>query len=227
LLVEPLPVTMSTAPSAIPIPPTVDLPRSGGSAVVSVSKNVAGTVRSLGWELHCLRKAARLLATRVRNETLPAALVEFLKPVMAASADDDDSVPGTIFSLRVRVHGDEARVSLDALEEAGVTPCLLALLHLPALRGFWDRNLRRSHFARLRRVLPCAWFVTAGPLPVGAVVPGLGITSWDRLPRSGSFLRVPVAAGEVVMEDVKAADARPIVAEYEHADGRVDLRAAA
>lgn len=194
---------------------------------MSVSKSAAGAVRSLGWELHCLRDAALLLAARVRNETLPAALVEFLKPVLAASADDDDTMPEKSFSLRVMVHGGEARIAHDALKDAGVSPCLLALLHLPALRGFWDRALRRSHFGRLRRVLPRAWFVTADPLPVGAIVPGLGITSWDRLPTSKSLLRVPVAAGEVVMEDVKAADARPIIAEYEQVDGRVNLRAAA
>ena len=218
---------MSTATSTTQIPAAIDLPRAGAAAAVSVSRNAAGAVRSLGWELHRLRMAARLLEARVRNETLPAALGEFLKPVLAASADDDDTMPEKSFSLRVMVHGGEARVALNALKDAGVSPRLLALLHLPALRGFWDRALRRSHFGRLRRVLPRAWFVTADPPPVGTVVPRLGITSWDRLPISKSFLRVPVAAGEVVIEDVKAADARPIVAEYEHADGRVILRAAA
>lgn len=193
---------------------------------MSVSKNAASAVRSLGWELHCLRKAARLLAARVQNETLPATLVEFLKPVLADSAGDDESTPGKSFSLCVMVHGSEARLAHEALKEVGVSPRLLALLHLPALRGFWDRTLRRSHFSRLRRVLPRAWFVTADPLPVGAIVPGLGTPSWDRLPMNGSFVRVPVAAGEVVIEDAKAADARPVIAEYEQVDGRVNLRAA-
>ena len=131
------------------------------------------------------------------------------------------------FSLCVMVEGPEVRVGWEALRESGLLPGLLALLHLPALRGFWDRALRRSHFVRLRRVLPRAWFVTADSPPAGAVVPGLGITSWDRLPMSGSFLRVTVAAGEVVIEDVKTGGARPIIAEYEQVDGRVNLRAAA
>jgi hypothetical protein len=227
LLAEPFPATMSTAPSAFQIPATVDLPRSGGTAAVSVSRSAAGAVRSLGWELRCLREAARLLAARVRNETLTPALVQFLTTVLAESAGDHDTTPGESFSLRMMVHGDEARVPPDALRNAGVPPRLLALLHLPALRGFWERALRRSHFNRLRRVLPRAWFVTADPPPAGAVVPGLGITAWDRLANDATFLRVPLPGGEIVIEDAKVADAIPLVAHYEQVDGRVNLRAAA
>lgn len=186
---------------------------SGQLAVEPVSRSAAKAIRSLGWELHCLRKGARLLDARVRNGTLPAALIEFLTPVL--SAPDEEKAPPILFSLRVMARENEVRVPWDALKENGVSARLLALLHLPALRHFWERALRRSHFQRLRRVLPRAWFVTDDPPPIGAVAPGFGIAA-DGL-----------RSGDVVIEEMKADDAPSLIAHYEHKDGRVNLRAAA
>ena len=169
--------------------------------------------------MHRLGKAARLLSARVRNGTLPAPLLEFLTPVLSAAAGDDENTPQAGFSLRIMVREKEVRVPWDALDGRGMPAAVLALLHLPALRHFWERALRRSHFGRLRRVLPRARFVTLDPPPAGTVAPGFGIAAIDGL-------RVPVGSGEVVIESAKAADALTLVAHYERAGGRVNLRAA-
>lgn len=68
-----------------------------------------------------------------------------------------------------------------ALPDAWIT-ALLAL-HLPALRIFWRKELRAARFDRLQRVLPRVWPVDPAPLPPGATISGLGLASWDDLPR--------------------------------------------
>lgn len=77
---------------------------------------------------------------------------------------------------------------------------LCALLHLPALRGFWERVLRRARFERLCRLMPEAWFLDPVALPPGAVLPVLHSTSWHdfvrRFHARRSFAVVPVSGSD-------------------------------
>jgi len=61
------------------------------------------------------------------------------------------------------------------------SPLERALLHLPALRRFWDQELRLRHFEALRTSVPAAWMLDAAAVPPGAVIHGLGITAWEQL----------------------------------------------
>jgi hypothetical protein len=60
-----------------------------------------------------------------------------------------------------------------------------ALLHHPALEGFWSRELK-ERFPRLTAVLPPTWVLDPRPVPPHATVPGLqlgkgAVQSWDQL----------------------------------------------
>lgn len=57
-------------------------------------------------------------------------------------------------------------------------PLERALLHLPALRSFWRQELRQRHFDALRSMVPKAWLPDESPVPPGAVIQSLGVTSW-------------------------------------------------
>ena len=204
----------------------VALPSSEGDPVVVVSPPVAGAIRSLGWELCRLAVAGDLLNARWKRGTLTPPLMDFLSNTVTVSDGAGGRLQGA-FSQRFWVCGKSVRLPWKALEENGVSACLLALFHLPALRSFWSRALRRSHYERLCRELPRAWFVTDETLPAGAVIPGLGITSWDCLPAGGSFVRTKIESGEVVIDETPLPDAIEMVATYERVNGRVVLNSVA
>jgi len=65
-------------------------------------------------------------------------------------------------------------------------------------------------------VLPRAWFVTADAPPMGAVVPGLGMASWDRLKNDDAFPRVPFSSGEIVIENVDSDGSLTVVEHYKN-----------
>ncbi len=56
-----------------------------------------------------------------------------------------------------------------------------ALFWLRPLADFWRRELGDRHFAELQRIIPRTWLMDPQPLPVTAVLPALGIHSWDEL----------------------------------------------
>ncbi len=60
---------------------------------------------------------------------------------------------------------------------------VLMLLHLPALRGFWRRELRTQRFAWMTKVLPQVWAVDTQSIRPGSVIRGLNIADWAELPR--------------------------------------------
>lgn len=62
-------------------------------------------------------------------------------------------------------------------------PTWLALLRLSPLRDLWDQFLRRATVDTLQSILPDAWLVDPAPLPAGAVIPRLELSSWQDLPR--------------------------------------------
>lgn len=208
---------------------SVVLPAPEGYPEVSVSREAAAAIRSLGWELNRLAKASVLLSARLKKGSLPTSLLDFLSGALPAiSGDEPQGAFRTEFTQCILIREGLVKIPWDALGENGVSAKHLALFHLPALRGFWARALRRSHHERLCRELPRAWFVTADPPPVGAVVPGLGITSWERLSVDGSFVRVQLPTGKIVIEVAPVPeDVIQITAHYERVDGRVVLRSAA
>ena len=57
----------------------------------------------------------------------------------------------------------------------------LALLWNRNLEDFWIRNLGRSFFEKLMKVVPRSWVVDPAPLPPHAAIPGLEITDWHQL----------------------------------------------
>lgn len=75
-----------------------------------------------------------------------------------------------------------------------------ALLHLPALRDFWRQELRHAHFEALKAVVPKAWVREETPVPPGAVIHGLGITSWSEVSRLNGREPAVVAEGPFFME---------------------------
>lgn len=155
------------------------------------------TLQSLGFEIASLLHASKTLLARARKATLPADVVALAlrMPTKVGRLDLPES-----FALRVVVEDQEVRwIGPAEGENPSLSPVLLALFHLPALRGFWQRELRQSHFCRLRRVLPKAWFVTGDP-PIGAVVADLGIASWKSVTDRMPIHRVQADGIEVAIE---------------------------
>jgi hypothetical protein len=61
-----------------------------------------------------------------------------------------------------------------------------ALLHHPALAGFWREHLKPDGFERLKRVIPPTWILDPRDLPPHAIIPGLDVAgrpvqSWQQL----------------------------------------------
>jgi hypothetical protein len=57
----------------------------------------------------------------------------------------------------------------------------LSLFHLPGLRKLWQKELRGSHYERLKQLIPTSWFIRDVELPPDAVLPGLGVSSWQEV----------------------------------------------
>ncbi len=156
----------------------------------------------LGYPFQRLREAARLLRKRVQKGSLGEAVTEFLKPVFEAVPDD----PATDETVET---GSQAEGQGNA-----ATVLLLPLFRLPALRGFWERELRRERFERLRTVLPEAWFADGTVLPPGGALPGLGLAGWDeffRIRPHSRLLLVRVGGGRPVEAEEFSAAAGGLV----------------
>lgn len=185
-------------------------------------------LRSLGWELERWRSGTRLLAARLRNGTLSGPLKDFLSSVPVIEMPDTDDSVTLHLTLRQTGSGMRLLVPWAALGERAVSARHIALLRLPALRGFWERVLRRGHFQRLLRVLPHAWFLETDAPPPGAIIPGLGLVSKSRLPSDARFELLdeePSSAPPSVLIENLPGDvaARRLVATYERKSGRVTL----
>lgn len=102
-------------------------------------------------------------------------------------------------------------------------PLERALLHLPALRGFWRQELRLHHFDELRAIVPQAWVMDEAAVPPGAVIQGLGITAWDEWRMLQDRKPALVVKERFLMEQPVAE--RQLQAVYKSDDhGRVVLR---
>lgn len=159
------------------------------------------TLRALGFEITALLKAGQVLLARMRNETLPPTLGPFTRALSSS-----DRVSGDAYPLDFQVILREGEVRFAEIPFPPVPLALLALFRLPALREFWIRELRGSHFHRLERVLPRVWFVTEDP-PVGSVVPGLDLISWREVVVHPELKRVEIGGIEFAIESPAASPA--------------------
>ena len=129
-------------------------------------------VASLGYELERWRAARSVLAVRLAKQRLEPALEAFLTnwaretPLATAEVILGETPEGW-------------RLLRGGLGEFAAER---ALLHLPALRSFWVRELRQAHFEALRKWVPEAWMLDSAPLPSGTVIAGLGIPTWREFP---------------------------------------------
>ena len=58
---------------------------------------------------------------------------------------------------------------------------VFALFWNENLRSFWERELGRKYFSKLRKMIPQTWLIDPAPLPPHAAMPGLEITDWRQL----------------------------------------------
>ncbi len=56
-----------------------------------------------------------------------------------------------------------------------------ALFWLKPLEGYWRKAIGERTLRELRRVIPYSWVMNPEPLPVHAVLPGLGVNGWDEV----------------------------------------------
>jgi hypothetical protein len=56
-----------------------------------------------------------------------------------------------------------------------------ALFWSKPLQKFWRRELRASHWLKLRSLIPRTWVIDPAPIPHHAVIPGLEIQNWREL----------------------------------------------
>lgn len=182
-----------------------------------LSERQVRTLKSFGRDVQRLQHGARVLAARVRNESVSGPMMEFLRPLFTSLRPSQLDEPhdhhmavrfqvsqrglrlalappgaATDAGARGRGHADETATVGEPEPTHGLQGALCwlnALLHLPALRRFWERSLRRARFERLCRLMPRAWFLDPVALPPGAVLPGLETTSWDDFVRRYHAMR--------------------------------------
>lgn len=174
----------------------------------------------LGHEAALWLRAMKLLRLRLEKGRLPANLGAFLQLWLPGDALPEDLPPRFVWVLE----GGHL--------QAGPLPCFddvrwHALLRLPALRSFWVAELRASHHAHLLKLARPVWLMDETPLPPGSVISGLGIPSWEHLPRLAQqgrhFHEQRLDDGQrVLMERLPSAGAR-VQAAYEVRAGKIVL----
>lgn len=176
-------------------------------------------MESAGYRVTRWAAAREVLGRRLVKQRLPGALAGFLERWGAGE--------------RTRVQAAEMRLSFGltqdqiwlqgGLNDLPGMPLERALLHLPALRGFWRQELRLHHFDELRAIVPQAWVMDEAAVPPGAVIHGLGITAWDEWRMLQDRKPALVVKERFLMEQPVAE--RQLQAVYKSDDhGRVVLR---
>lgn len=194
-------------------------------------------IESAGYRMARWQAAREVLRNRVAKGRIVGDLGEFLTHWLAVGKEP---VSAQEIKLSFSITREHAWLVAGnaALAEA---PLERALLHLPALRRFWVQELRLQHFTALRASVPMAWPLDAALVPPGAVIHGLGISSWDQLGAlSGRELAVCSGQGMVDLDLPAAlvarkhflcvipAPGRKLTADYQHDDkGRIVLRSIA
>lgn len=65
----------------------------------------------------------------------------------------------------------------------------LALFWVPALKTIWERELRGTHLAQLKKLIPYGWVVDPTELPPHGALPKLDVHSWDDVATFSQKLR--------------------------------------
>lgn len=175
-------------------------------------------VQSAGYRARRWADARQVLANRLAKGRIHGVLEETLRRWGAAEAALERPAEAE-FRLAFGLQGEHLWL-WDGLARGSLER---ALLHLPALRAFWRQELRLAHFEGLKAMVPKAWVREETALPPGAVIHGLGIASWDDLPRLQGRQPALVAEDAFVTEQPRCQER--INAIYHHDDQqRVVLR---
>lgn len=161
------------------------------SALEDVPWSVRRRVRTLGHALTRLRAGLQLLHRQSVKGTLAVAFpVGWLDRWGGAQLEQPlplpvDSNGGLALSWQDEMWQVIAPLAAEAGQSGFTADWLVALLllQLPALKSFWRQALRSNRFTLLRRVMPQVWPLDLTPLPPGATIGGLGLPSWQDLPR--------------------------------------------
>lgn len=134
-------------------------------------------IESAGYRVARWQAAREVLRNRVEKGRVTGELGEFLTHWLAVGMMPP---PADEIRLTFSVTPDHLWL-LGGGTALAEPPLERALLHLPALRRFWGLELRLRHFTALRAMIPAAWMLDAAVVPPGAVIHGLGITTWEQL----------------------------------------------
>jgi hypothetical protein len=162
-----------------------------------LSPRSRAAVESAGYRVTRWAAARQVLGQRLMKQRLEAGLGEFLER-WGAGALRVQSVPE--LRLGFGVAQDQIWLQDGPLD----LPLERGLLHLPALRGFWRKELRQHHFDELRSLVPQAWMMDDSAVPPGAVIHGLGITSWEKWLTFGRRRPVLALKDRVLFEQPEA-----------------------
>lgn len=156
-------------------------------------RTLQSAVASAGYRARRWKAAREVLGNRVIKKRISGPLGEALQEwgVGGESLTEDEG-----FQLSFGLLGNQ----LWWCDGLAARPLEQALLHLPALRGFWRQELRLKHFQALKSIVPKAWVKDEAAVPPGAVIHGLGIPSWDHLSRLAARIPSLVAYGRFITE---------------------------
>lgn len=143
----------------------------------SLPRPLRDAVNSAGYRVLRWAAARQVLQNRTAKGRFSGEVGRFLTRWLPVGSIPPPTTPlELLFTITVdHIHltGGNVAFTTEPVEQA--------LLHLPALRTFWCRELRGSHFTGLKTMVPPAWIRDPAPVPPGAVIHGLGVTGWDDL----------------------------------------------
>jgi len=184
-------------------------------------RSIARRVRTLGHALSRVQAGLQLLPKRLERGLLDTSSTAWVNQ-WAGTALASPSTAGKALTATIVWQENAWLVS----EVPPVWHGALLLLHLPVLRDFWRKELRAARYERLRRVLPKVWAMDPTPLPPGAVIAGLGITSWhdlSELEAKGRHFEIKSELGLVIEQPGWKGDGSLTLTWKTSDDGRVDL----
>ncbi len=132
------------------------------------------------------------------------------------------------FSLTLEWNSDRRWLSGVSTLKPTAFLWLTWLLHLPALRETWSRELRANRFERLLALCPRSWYDDGTAVPPGAVIRGGNWTNWQEaralISRAESVPSHP-ADPKWIVENLRSTDV--VLSHYEvESDGKVEWRGA-
>lgn len=144
--------------------------------MAQLSRPQREAVESAGYRVVRWAAARAVLQARVAKGRIAGELGEYLGYWMTQFIVNEEHVD---VWLSFDCSGEQVKLVKSDTELAN-SPLERALLHLPALRSFWNQELRQQHFAALRGLVPQAWLLDAAAVPPGAVIEGLNAVSWEQ-----------------------------------------------